>query len=73
MKLLTLLAPLLAGAVAVDALALWGEETKQSHLLAGDDDKKIPGLSPLEHCTPDFAGDILSIEHINLSPNPPLA
>ncbi|KFY15500.1 hypothetical protein V492_01948 [Pseudogymnoascus sp. VKM F-4246] len=70
MKLTTLAAPLLLGAVAVDALAIWGD--KQS-LLLDDAEKKIPGVSPLEHCSAEFANDILTLEHVNLNPNPPLA
>lgn len=67
MKFLAALAPLLLSA---SALAIWND--KQS-LLLDDADKKIPGVSPLEHCSADFAGDILTLDHVNLNPNPPLA
>ncbi|KFY90649.1 hypothetical protein V500_05054 [Pseudogymnoascus sp. VKM F-4518 (FW-2643)] len=67
MKFLAALAPLL---LSTSALAIWND--KQSHLL-DDTDKKIPGVSPLEHCSAEFAGDILTLEHVNLNPNPPLA
>ncbi|SPO05847.1 probable phosphatidylglycerol / phosphatidylinositol transfer protein [Cephalotrichum gorgonifer] len=36
-------------------------------------DLKVPGDSPIEYCSPDHADDILTIESIDLSPNPPLA
>lgn len=71
MKFLKTLAPLLLSAgVVVDALAIWGD--KQS-LLLDDSDKKIPGVSPLEHCSADYENDILTLDHVNLNPNPPLA
>ncbi|KFY00406.1 hypothetical protein O988_03310 [Pseudogymnoascus sp. VKM F-3808] len=66
------LAPLLLAAAAADALSIWGGDKGQS-LLVEDVDKKIPGVSPLEHCSAEFAKDILTLEHVNLNPNPPLA
>lgn len=66
MKFLAALAPLLLSA---SALAIWNDK----QLLLDDADKKIPGVSPLEHCSADFAGDILTLDHVNLNPNPPLA
>ncbi len=33
----------------------------------------VPGKSPLEFCPDDHSKDILTIERVDLSPNPPLA
>ncbi|KFY73383.1 hypothetical protein V499_06528 [Pseudogymnoascus sp. VKM F-103] len=70
MKFLAVVAPLLLSA---SALAIWGDKQQQSSLILEEGDKKIPGVSPLEHCSADFGGDILTLEHVNLNPNPPLA
>lgn len=69
MKFLSTLAPLLLSAAVVVDAGIWDKQTA----LVDDVDKKIPGISPLEHCSTEFAGDILTLEHVNLSPNPPLA
>ncbi|KFY60497.1 hypothetical protein V496_05315 [Pseudogymnoascus sp. VKM F-4515 (FW-2607)] len=69
MKFLSTLAPLLLSAAVVVDAGIWDKQTA----LVDDVDKKIPGISPLEHCTAEFAGDILTLEHVNLNPNPPLA
>lgn len=37
------------------------------------DDVKVPGDSPLEFCSPDHSDDILTIESVDLVPNPPQA
>ncbi|KAL2109609.1 hypothetical protein VUR80DRAFT_2249 [Thermomyces stellatus] len=37
------------------------------------DDLKVPGDSPLEFCEADHSDDILTIESVDLVPNPPLA
>ena len=37
------------------------------------DDLKVPGDSPLEFCKPDHSDDVLTIESVDLVPNPPLA
>jgi len=34
---------------------------------------KVPGDSPLEFCDADISSDLLTVEHVNLTPNPPLA
>lgn len=42
--------------------------------ISDDDDRKIPGESPLELCAgKDHSVDILTIEKVDLSPNPPEA
>lgn len=38
-----------------------------------DDNLKIPGDSPLELCPKPHDADILTIERVDLSPNPPKA
>jgi hypothetical protein len=41
--------------------------------LALDDDLKIPGDSPLQLCPGDHSKDLVTIERVDLSPNPPKA
>ena len=41
--------------------------------IASDDGKKVPGESPLEFCEAEHADDIVKIEKVDLSPNPPAA
>lgn len=39
-----------------------------------DDDKPtVPGENPLTYCNADRNDDIITIDHVNLSPNPPAA
>ncbi|ATZ57815.1 Bcnpc2 [Botrytis cinerea B05.10] len=33
----------------------------------------VPGNNPLSYCNPDRSTDILTLDHVNLNPNPPLA
>lgn len=40
---------------------------------ATGDDLKVPGDSPLTFCDSDHSKDVLTIESVDLSPNPPLA
>ena len=42
-------------------------------VVAQDDDLKIPGDSPLELCDKSHDDDIVSIESVDLLPNPPEA
>jgi hypothetical protein len=37
----------------------------------GDDDHKVPGDSPLEFCPGDHSDDLVEINKVDLSPNPP--
>ncbi|KAL2206464.1 hypothetical protein CC79DRAFT_1369881 [Sarocladium strictum] len=37
----------------------------------GDDDNKVPGDSPLEFCPGDHSKDLVTIDKVDLSPNPP--
>lgn len=39
--------------------------------VAVNDDLKIPGDSPLELCPGDHAADLIKIDSVDLSPNPP--
>ncbi|UNI21909.1 Phosphatidylglycerol/phosphatidylinositol transfer protein [Purpureocillium takamizusanense] len=46
---------------------------KAPNALASDDGTKVPGESPLEFCTGEHGNDIVKIEKVDLSPNPPAA
>jgi hypothetical protein len=62
---------LLATLFAAEGLSALGFSfTGQSPLL--DDRPAVPGDSPLTYCNPDHDDDILIIDHVNLTPNPPL-
>ncbi|KAG9229417.1 putative Phosphatidylglycerol/phosphatidylinositol transfer protein [Amylocarpus encephaloides] len=37
-----------------------------------DKGEAVPGNNPLTHCKPDHSDDILELDHVNLSPNPPV-
>lgn len=54
------------------ALSLFNSDSQRA-IVAGDDDHKIPGDSPLELCPGDHADDLITINSVNLAPNPPLA
>jgi hypothetical protein len=62
-----LLSFLLSSLVTAESLSFFGGNQRVL-----DDDLKVPGDSPLNHCHPGFGGDILEIDHVNLIPNPPL-
>lgn len=38
-----------------------------------NDDYRVPGDSPLEFCPGDHSKDLVTIESVDLSPNPPKA
>jgi hypothetical protein len=63
----TLLSLLLSSLVAAESLPFFGGSQRVL-----DDGVQIPGESPLEHCQPNIDDDILRIDHINLTPNPPV-
>ncbi|KAA8650640.1 hypothetical protein EYZ11_002801 [Aspergillus tanneri] len=63
--LLVCLAPLSASARSI---ALFGSSQVPIQL---DDATLVPGDNPLEYCT-DPASDVIQIESVDLSPNPPL-
>jgi hypothetical protein len=53
-------------AAPATALAIWGESA--SALNAG---LKVPGDNPIEFCNADRDGDLIVIDKVDLSPNPP--
>lgn len=60
------------GFVPASGLNLFrGDSADQS--LIGDDDLDVPGKSPLKFCDADRSTDIITIENVDLAPNPPLA
>jgi hypothetical protein len=63
----TLLSLLLSSLVAANSLSFFGG----SQRILDDDDNGIPGDSPLKHCSGEHKNDILTINYINLKPNPP--
>lgn len=65
---ITALAPLFA-CVLVDALV---QHANQEPLLSPLDSNKVPGRSPVEICSLP-SEDLLEIEYLDLTPNPPLA
>jgi hypothetical protein len=62
-----LLSAIAAPAAAFDLFP----SSEQNHL--GGDGDKIPGNSPIEHCDNSHSHDIIQIEKVDLTPNPPLA
>lgn len=57
---------LLSTIVASEGLSFFGGD---QHVL--DDGLAVPGESPLEYCQATHEDDILIIQHVNLTPNPP--
>jgi hypothetical protein len=57
---------LLSTIVASEGLSFFGSD---QHPL--DDSLAVPGESPLEYCQATHEEDILIIQHVNLTPNPP--
>jgi len=71
MKLLTLATTALLGATHVAARSsLFGTNTDISPNIDGS--LSVPGDNPLQHCQ-DPKDDVLTIESVDLSPNPPKA
>jgi len=69
MKFLSTIAPLLLSTLVVaDGLSFFSD--KQTVL---DESLQVPGQSPLLFCQANHDADLLLIEHVNLSPNPPAA
>jgi len=56
----------------VASRSTWFGNTQDQGILDDDTDLHVPGDSPLEFCQ-KATTDILEIEHVNLSPNPPQA
>ena len=59
---------LLSTVVAADGLSFFGGKQKVL-----DDSLSVPGKSPLEYCQQSHETDLLIIDHVNLTPNPPSA
>jgi len=59
---------LLSTFVAADGLSFFGGNQKVL-----DGSLSVPGQSPLEYCQESHENDLLVIDHVNLSPNPPSA
>jgi len=71
MRLPSLLSLLLASSslvVSAASLSTFGQDQRPL-----DDGLAVPGDSPLEYCTPDRDAELLIIEKVDLSPNPPRA
>jgi hypothetical protein len=64
----SVLALLLSTLVAADGFSL-GFLNNQKPLTG--ERATVPGENPLSFCDGDHANDILIIDHVNLSPNPP--
>jgi hypothetical protein len=62
-------AVLAAFATAATALPSWFEG---QDVIAADDDLVVPGQNPLHYCSADRDDDIVKIEKVDLSPNPPV-
>ncbi|KAI9824044.1 MAG: Phosphatidylglycerol/phosphatidylinositol transfer protein [Thelocarpon impressellum] len=68
MKFSTLLALLFSSLVASESLSFFGS---QKPLQGQHDSLAVPGESPLEFCLEKHDDDLLVIEYVNLTPNPP--
>lgn len=68
MKLSTVLLSL----VSITSAASWTEQFRLGSNTVQDDALKVPGDNPLFHCAAPTDNDILQIESVDLSPNPPL-
>jgi hypothetical protein len=67
MKLATLLVGLAAGVSASTVFRREGQS------LVKRDDLNVPGANPLKFCDADRDDDIITIEEVTLTPNPPQA
>ena len=64
---LSILTLLLSTIVAADGLSVLGSQGA-----LGDDDA-VPGDNPLKYCREDHQDDLLVLQEVNLTPNPPVA
>lgn len=53
-------------AAPATALAIWGDSA-----YAFDSSLKVPGENPIEFCNADRGDDLITIEKVDLAPNPP--
>lgn len=67
MKLITIFLPVvLSTLVASKSSSFFGGEQRVL-----DDDQSVPGDNPLQYCQAATTKDILTIDYVNLKPNPP--
>jgi len=59
-------------AASVSAGNLFQQLAGNQMSLMDGESQKIPGKNPLQHCTDDLSEDALTIEEVNLIPNPPV-
>ncbi|MCJ1277202.1 Phosphatidylglycerol/phosphatidylinositol transfer protein [Puttea exsequens] len=69
MRFMTILSPLILGLLASRVSASFFSSNQK--IL--DDKASVPGDNPLVFCLADTSNDILKIENVDLSPNPPRA
>lgn len=69
MKLLSAAAALLLAPLAVTATTTSFFGSSQDIIAEGN---RVHGNNPLEYCTADTSRDLLEINSVDLSPNPPL-
>lgn len=55
--------------VTAEGLSFYGNGQK----VLDDKGGPVPGNNPLTYCKADHSSDILSLDHVNLNPNPPTA
>jgi len=72
MKFFTLAATTLLATTVSARSSLTSANFKQPALAPLDDNTKVPGDNPLAHCQ-DPKDDILDLQSVDLSPNPPKA
>jgi len=65
---ISLISLLLSTLVASEGLSLFGGGQKVL-----DEATKVPGDNPLSYCQAEHANDLLVLDHVNLTPNPPSA
>jgi len=68
MKITTILLTLLASSVSASGLSFFGGNAQVPMKIQSS----IPGDSPLDHCQAAHDGDILKLEYVKLTPNPPV-
>ncbi len=67
MKLITIFLPFVLSSLAASkSSSFFGRDQRVL-----DDDRSVPGDNPLEYCQADTTKDILTIDYVNLKPNPP--
>jgi hypothetical protein len=62
-----LISLLLSSFVAADRLSFFGGGQK----VLDDKGEAVPGKNPLVHCKADHTSEILVLDHVDLTPNPP--